>query len=123
MQSSKNKAGLAVLISDYFVSHAPEKMTDGTCITLAGGFQEGEKVQTVDRAGVIDVPDLHSTQEEADTRMILHAVKLTATGSYARITIRSDDTDVLMLLLYYKSLGKLGPDVYMHAGHRKDTFQ
>lgn len=55
-----------------------------------------------------------STHEEADTRMILHAIHV---SYFPRTIIRCDDTDVLVLLLYYQSRGELSNDVYMHTGH------
>ena len=35
----------------------------------------------------------------------------------SRIIIRADDTDVLVLLLFYSAKGCLAPEVYMHAAH------
>ena len=49
-------------------------------IILAGGFASGETVKLVTNSGVVMMPHLFSTQEEADTQTC-------------------DDTDVLMLLL------------------------
>ena len=53
--------------------------------------------------------------EEADTRMVFHAVYLSQTHS--RIIIRCDDTYVLVILLYFYSKVILNTQVYMHAGH------
>ena len=47
--------------------------------------------------------------------MILIAAKLAST--HERLVIRSDDTDVLVLLIYYCCKEKLGQLVYMLAGH------
>ena len=47
--------------------------------------------------------------------LLLHAVHMYS--SYECIIVRSDDTDGLVLLLYYASKEKLGSSVYMHAGH------
>ena len=48
--------------------------------------------------------------------MVLHATPLTE--SYSRIIVRSDDTDVEVLLIYYASKYMFGSSlVYMHAGH------
>ena len=49
-----------------------------------------------------ELPMLSSNQEEADTRLILHAIDLAKT--HQRIIIRCDDTDVLVLLLYYRCI-------------------
>jgi hypothetical protein len=81
-------------------------MTQPTQLLLwAGGFSEGEVTKTVSVAGVKDAHDLFCTQEEADTRMILHAMHanrafadLNAKGT---VVIKSSDTDVLVLALHY----------------------
>ena len=101
-------------MSEYIVSMGPSILDDQS-IVLAGGFKEGEVVKKVTKVIVSNLTDLFSSQEEADTRMLLHAVHLAST--YERIIIRSDDTDVLVLLLYYASKEQLGSSVYMHAGH------
>lgn len=43
-----------------------------------------------------DAVDLHSTQEEADTRMFLHAFHVTADGHHS-IAVFSPDTDAEVL--------------------------
>ena len=52
-----------------------------------------------------DCPDLYSTVEEADTRMIpqaLHADKwLKELGKQGRIIIKTSDTDVIVLCIYF----------------------
>ena len=64
---------------------------------------------------IVELNHLFSTQEEADTRVILHDVDFRDAAS--RIIIRADDTDILVLLLFYSAKGSLAPEVYMHAGH------
>ena len=46
----------------------------------------------------LDVVHLRSSQEEADTKIILHAVDAASLGA-TEITIHSPDTDVLVLAL------------------------
>ena len=72
-------------------------------------------VKLVTKYDVSDLPDLFSSQEEADTRMVFHAIKLFAICE--RIVVRSDVTAVLVLLMYYSFKDMLGPSVYVHAGH------
>ena len=54
---------------------------------------------------VFDCPDLYSTQEEADTRMILQALHTDKTlkelGKQGRIIIKTSDTDVIVLCVYF----------------------
>jgi hypothetical protein len=61
----------------------------------------------------IPVPSLSSSQEEADTRILLHCFHV-ATSSTADIIVRSPDTDVFMLLLYYGN--QLQQNVYFDTG-------
>ena len=64
---------------------------------------------------VSSIERLYSNQEEADTRMILQASSLSR--DHEKIIIQCDDTDVLVLLVYYFSRGHLSDHVYMYAGH------
>ena len=81
---------------------------------VAGGFEEEELAKLISYSEVCELPDLFSNHEEADTRLILHVIALSRTSS--NIVIRSDDTDVLVLLLYYYSKDVL-KKVFMQAGH------
>jgi hypothetical protein len=47
---------------------------DNDQIQLAGRFQNPETVMTISSSPIDDVPELFSTQEEAETRIILHAL-------------------------------------------------
>ena len=50
----------------------------------------------------IDVPELHSSQHEADTRIILHCLHADRSCQEpCTIVVSSPDTDVFVLLLYY----------------------
>ena len=70
----------------------------------------------VSKSGVDKLTDLYIDQEEADTRLVLHAIYLAE--SHSRVVIRCDDTDVLVLLVYYSSEGMFGSStVFMHSGH------
>ena len=47
---------------------------------------------------------------------MLHAIHLAQSNS--RLIVKCDDTDVLVLLVYYSSKGMFGsPAVFMHSGH------
>ena len=69
LQSCGNKAALCLFVSDYVIGAAQTRLKDDDSIVLAGGFEDGQEVRIVDHTGVCCVPDLYSTQEEADTRM------------------------------------------------------
>ena len=99
-----NKASLANYISHYIFEHATECIPHGKSIILAGGFSEGELVKAITPSGVSSLDSLYSNHEEADTRMILHACSLSK--DHDRI-IRSDDTDVLVLVVYQLQHGTI----------------
>ena len=115
LKSEANKAALAEFVSEYLVSNSAEMLQDGKSVILSGGFANPEMVKLVRGSAVSIVRQLFSTQEEADTRMVLHATHLAK--SHVRTVIRCDDTDVMVILLYYYAMGQLSPEVYMHAGH------
>lgn len=48
-----------------------------------------------------NVPELRSNQEEADSRIIMHAVEAARRGAET-IVVSSPDTDVLVLLLDHR---------------------
>ena len=48
------------------------------------------------------ISELESTQKEADTRMLLHSLHA-ARSRFALVVIISEDTDVLVILLAFKS--------------------
>ncbi|KAF3851834.1 hypothetical protein F7725_005189 [Dissostichus mawsoni] len=70
-----------MFVSNYIVTAAPQR--------LHSGFDEEEEVKSICTAGVSSLTSLYSDQEEADTRMVLHAH---LAESYSRIIVRSDDT-------------------------------
>jgi hypothetical protein len=69
-------------------------------------------VNVVSDQEVFDCPDLYSTQEEADTRMILQALhadkRLKELGKQGRIIIKTSDTDVIVLCIYYRNFFQSG---------------
>ena len=111
LSCGQNKAGLARCYTDYVESHIGEHFVHGQCVYLSGG--KGDHItkisNTVESIG-------NSDQEEADTRLILHAI-LAAEGGAKSIVINSPDTDVLMLLLHHRP--RIHADrLYFYAGKR-----
>ena len=64
---------------------------------------------------VEEVEELKCQHEEADARMIFHLYHI-ATGYGQRIAVRSNDTDVLLLLLHHYLKLEHRPQVWMDAG-------
>ena len=63
----------------------------------------GEKCYEISSDGSVLCEELRSTQEEADTRLLLHTYHAGRIGC-ATVVISSDDTDVFVLCLAFKSL-------------------
>jgi len=106
---------LANFISEYILQHASEQLPYGKSIILAGGFSDRKIVMGVGTDSVFTLDSLQSTQDEADTRMLLHAVSLSSVNQ--RIIVRCDDTNVLVLLIHYFNRGLLAKEVFMFTGH------
>ena len=51
----------------------------------------------------VEVAELHSTQEEADTRLLLHALHSARTGSKA-VIVTAEDTDVMLLCFAFQRI-------------------
>ncbi|KAG0719948.1 hypothetical protein GWK47_049442 [Chionoecetes opilio] len=115
LKTSTNKASIASFICQYICDNGQDLLPADKSVVLAGGFEDGEVVKVLNEVGVSSLEGLYSTQEEADTRLVLHAIMLSR--DHPRIIIRCDDTDVLVLLVYYWSRGALADEVYMHAVH------
>lgn len=70
---------------------------------LAGGFSEGKTTMSLSSQGSVEADNLACTHEEADTRMLLHAMDadLKFQDTDGRIIIKTPDTDVVVLAVYY----------------------
>ena len=69
-----------------------------------------------------DVPELQSTQEESDTRLIIHALHSVQHDRMERVIVHTNDTDVIVICIYYtckikdhlpEVLLRSGPDSYL----------
>lgn len=74
-------------------------------LMIAGGFVNADETKLIHSEGCEDVPLLNSNHEEADTRMILHAIyandQFKLKEVQGRIIIKSPDTDVLVLAIHH----------------------
>ena len=65
----------------------------------------------IDREGTLHIPELATSQEEADTWILLHAKH--ASPDHEAITVVSEDTDVIILALaFFRQIGK----IYVRCG-------
>ena len=96
-----------VPLGDYIAKYIRQNssLQEGQSLYLAGLFSNPETVNMLNQNGMLDCSCLASTQEEADTRIILHALysdKLYQENNVqGRIVVKSPDTDVLVLLVHY----------------------
>ena len=70
---------------------------------LGGGFTEETRSVVLENGSAKDVPPLESTQQEADTRIILHTLYSVKYEGVERVVVHATDTDVTILCLYYAS--------------------
>ena len=79
--------------------------TDHKIVYIAGAFHDGSTTISITSAGTEIKQDLQYHQEEADTRMLCHAMKADLTfadkGIEGDIILKSPDTDVVMLAAHY----------------------
>ena len=115
-KGSANKDAVAGFVSDSVATKAPARLPDNKIIVLVGGFADCNIVKSVTSVGTAVMENMSSTQEEADTRLMFHAIDLSKTCP--RIIVHCNDTDILVLLLYYQNRGQLAEEVYLHAGHQ-----
>ena len=88
LSRSGNKALLSAFVSNYITRTGPCRLTEDQTIILAGGFEDTEETKTILKDRVDSLVDLMSDQEEADTRIVLHAIHLAKT--YKRVIIKCD---------------------------------
>ena len=87
----ENKQALVNLFGDLIVkfNQSNSSVPPGNLYYIAGSIGNPEIMNVVSDQEVFDCPDLHSTQEEADTRMILQALhadkRLKELGKQGRI--------------------------------------
>ena len=92
--------------------HIKDHLGHEQCVYVSGGKEDQITKVTSTKDSIVS----HSDQEEADTRLILHAVMAAEAGAN-RIVINSPDTDVLMLLLHHRP--RINADeLYFYAGKR-----
>ena len=118
----ENKQCLIRFLGDYTVRYLSENscLKEGQKLYLAGSFKNPEMVKMIVLNGITDWSDLSSTQEEADTRIVLHALN---TDKFyrenkvkGRIVVKSPDTDVLVLLIHYFPQMKSTCEVWFQTG-------
>ena len=74
LKSSTNKASLALFICQYICDNGQDLLPAEKSVVLVGGFEDREVVKVLHEVGVSSLEGLYSTQEVADTRLVLHPI-------------------------------------------------
>ncbi|MES9950704.1 MAG: hypothetical protein ABW118_17235 [Candidatus Thiodiazotropha sp.] len=116
MSNDENKTQLIKLLFSEWQKASYAKKLKGRNLYFAMGNECYHLTSTDGNAvEVRSVDALATSQEEADTRIILHCMHICETApTTTHIIIRSPDTDVLVLLLKYAQ--QLGPVVLFDTG-------
>ena len=122
---SPNNAGLLNFLCETLCDEEQLQPTiSSTRLYLGGGFKDETKSVLVTAGTVTQVADLESTQQEADTRVILHAIYSVQNEDVERIIINANDTGIVvinMCVLYIrfnvaeKFVGTVGSHRMRHA--------
>lgn len=124
LKNRENKGNLTDFLSENLISSARVHLKENQYLVVGGGFKERERVMRVSRNQCEQLHHLESTHQEADTMIILHTIDYANLG-YDQVIVRCDDTDVLILLLYYSQTSHINKNmkIFMHTGHRdKERF-
>ncbi|MEW8119932.1 MAG: hypothetical protein AB2792_22450, partial [Candidatus Thiodiazotropha sp.] len=127
MALPENKAALNQFLSQYITERACESQAlqsrHERNLVIAGGFADGKTVVCLSSEGRTESESLASTHEEADTRMILHAMDADSkfTDDDGRIVIKTPDTDVVVLALYYFPRMKHVSEFWIETGRVTKT--
>ena len=96
--SSRNKQALIVFVTKELQKEKYANKLSGKTLVVTCGREAYQW-----SSGVVELlTDLDSSQEEADTRLLLHAAHA-ARSQFVAVIIVSEDTDVLVLCLAFKS--------------------
>ena len=114
LKNSNNKTNLAAFfLKEWGKDHCRARLNEKVLYTTTKGL-----CYKLTRQDVEQVASLSSTQEEADTRMFLHACHASRAGHKSVILV-SDDTDVLVLSL--ANSHKLTYDLFLKTGTNNRT--
>lgn len=93
INNSENKSHLIEFLAKQFILLA---QAHSDIEVIVGGLPEGNALHSSDK----DISMLYTEQDEADTLLILHSLHALQNG-YSTLVIQSDDTDVLVLLIWH----------------------
>ena len=97
--SISNKAKLQALLRKYVIEHA-EHVCPEVELVFSSAQSMSLPCQSLKEDCLLSLPDLDLTIEEADVRLVPHAIHATQTGA-KRLVFLSSDTDVMSLARYF----------------------
>ena len=97
LSNPKNKDNINDFTFEEWIKKLPDVLTADQSLVLSGGFKNHERVVEIRNGKVMDLPELYSTQEEADSRIFLHVHNSVTRYNTQNAIIWSPDTDVLVL--------------------------
>jgi len=114
MANGSNKTNLLRFLVHEWSENAvyADKIKDRTCY-VSHGDNCTKLVSSNGTTTASDVSELWTNQEEADTRMFLHAEHASQNGHQC-IAIKSSDTDVEVLACYYQAV--ISADIILISG-------
>ena len=124
MGVAANKRELLRFVGDYILQHHAEVLS-----SLSAGDElymaDPIVVKKVFSTGISDCSDIYSSREEADTRIILHALHADKMfglkGTKGRIIIKSPDTDVLILAVHFFPTFQHTQELWFQTGSVTNT--
>ena len=90
LELNKNKEGLQHLMGKELIRNAPQNKT----IVVSGAFEDPVDTRS-NKLSPAELANLSCDHEEADTRVVLHAVK----SDKSRVVMYCNDTDILISAL------------------------
>ena len=95
-----NKENLAAYYTNFLIETVRDHLGTNESLFISGGFMDKAIKVTIDDCK--EISELRCNQEEADTRIVLHA-SVAANQGANRIIVKSPDRDVLVLLLHHRA--------------------
>ena len=81
---------------------------------IAGSFRDGHVTRKVTSDGAVDLEDLFSSHEEADTRLLLHVAH--ASQECPCVVVWSPNTDVAVLCIHFYHKLEATQELWFHTG-------
>ena len=101
LSNPTNKDNLNDFVCHQWINEMPGKLVEGQSLILAGGFEKHLRVVEITNNHAYDLNSLFSTQEEADTRLLLHVSDSKIRYETRIAIVCLPDTDVLVLCVAY----------------------